>query len=297
MNSDPDWALYRSFLAILDEGSLSAAARVLGLTQPTLARHVDLLEAALGKRLFLRTPRGLSPTEAAEAMRPYVRSLAATSAAMLRAVAEKGGGGTVRISASEVVGVERLPPILASIRAAHPSLALELVVSNAVEDLLRRDADIAVRMVDPDQQALVARRIGAVGLGLHARADYLARRGTPTSLGDLARFDLIGFDRETPAIRPLVARFPVFQRPNFALRTDSDVAQLAAIRAGLGIGICQTGLAGDLVRLLPEALAIDLPVWLVMHEDLRASPRCRLVFDALAAGLGAQLGHEGIRVG
>ena len=294
MSIEPDWGLYRTLLAVLDEGSLSGAARALGLTQPTVARHLDQLEAALGRRLFVRTQRGLSPTEAAEAIRPHARAMAAAGAALRRAASAERAtvAGTVRISASEVVAIERLPPVLADLRARHPALAVELVVSNAVEDLLRRDADIAVRMVDPVQEALVARRIGSVEIGLHATPGYLARRGAPATLAEVADFELIGYDRATPAIRAMLQRFPELPRERMALATDSDVAQLAAIRAGFGIGACQVGLDGNagLVRLLPEAFALSLPVWVVMHEDLRSSPRCRAAFDALAAGLSAQIG-------
>ncbi len=293
-SSEPPWDLYRSFREVAKQGSLSAAARALGLTQPTLARHIAALEAHLGRRLFLRSQRGLAPTEAAEQMLPYVEALAATSAALRRAVTPQAGaiGGTVRITASEIVGVERLPPILAAIRHRHPGLTLELALSNEVEDLLRRDADIAVRMVAPAQEALIARRLGAVAIGLFARADYLAARGAPAEVADLDRLDVIGFDRETPALRALAGRFPWLRRERFGFRADSDLAQLAAIRAGFGIGPCQAGLAArdpDLVRVLPREFAIDLPVWLVMHEDLRASPRCRAVFDLLAERLAAEL--------
>ncbi len=170
MDTSPDWTLYRSFAALLAEGSLSGAARALGLTQPTVARHLDQLEAALGRRLFLRSPRGLSPTDAARAMAPAAAAMVAAAAALRRAAADEAGtvAGTVRISASEVFAAERLPPILAALRARHPGLAVEVVASNASEDLLRRDADIAVRMFDPVQSALVARRLGDVELGLHA---------------------------------------------------------------------------------------------------------------------------------
>jgi DNA-binding transcriptional LysR family regulator len=295
MNSDPAWDLYRTFGTVLAEGSLSAAARVLGLTQPTVARHLDQLEAALGRRLFLRTQRGLSPTEAALEMAPYAEAMAAAGAALRRAASagRDAVAGTVRIAASEVVGAERLPAILAGLRRRHPALALELVVSNEAQDLLRRDADVAVRMFDPVQAALLARRVGRVELGLHATPGYLAGRGRPATLADLPGFDFIGYDRETPALRAMVRTHPGLaglDRAGFALRTDSDLAQLAAIRAGFGVGVCQVGLANGLERLLADQFALWLPVWVVMHEDLRGSPRCRAVFDALAAGLAAQLG-------
>ena len=290
MNTDPDWDIYRSFLAVVREGSLSAAARRLGLTQPTVARHVDALEAAIGTELFLRSQRGLTPTEMALDLRPYAETLAATAAALIR-TASGGAGevrGSVRISASEVVGIEHLPPILARLRRHHPGLVVELALSNAVDDLLRREADIAVRMVEPTQGALLARRLPPIGLGLHAHRHYLDRRGVPAAMPDLADHDLIGFDRETPAIRALLQSFPAFDRSAFALRADSDLAQLAAIRAGFGIGMCQVAVARrdpSLVRVLAPEVALELGLWIVMHEDLRTNARCRTVFDALVDGL------------
>lgn len=290
--SEPSWDLYRTFDAVLRTGSLSGAARSLGLTQPSVARHIDALEQAIGRDLFVRSQRGLTPTAAAIELRPYAALLASTTAALLR-TADGGAGavaGTVRISASEVVSAEHLPAMLGRLRQRHPALTFELSASNSVDDLLQRQADIAVRMVQPTQQSLIARKVASIPIGLHAHADYLARRGTPSTLADLADHDLIGFDTETPAIRAVAERFPELNRAAFALRVDSDVAQLAALRAGFGIGICQVPVAArdsHIVRVLPDGFAIDLAVWIVMHEDLGNSPRCRAVFDALVAEFGS----------
>jgi DNA-binding transcriptional LysR family regulator len=287
---EPSWDLYRTFLAVLTEHSLSGAARALGLTQPTVARHIDALEAAIGYDLFVRSQHGLAPTDAGLELKPYAETLASTSAALLRAASGHGAAvsGTVRISASEVVGVEVLPAILTDLRGRHPELVIELVLSNNLDDLLRREADIAVRMVEPVHEALVARLIGSITLGLHANRLYLDQRGAPSTLEDLSRHDLIGFDRGTPAIRSMLKRVSGFGRIHFALKADSDLAQLAAIRAGFGIGVCQVPLAArspELVRVLAEEFRLDLQTWVVMHEDLRSSPRCRAVFDALVDGL------------
>lgn len=291
MNTEPGWDLYRSFLAVLDERSLSGAARRLGLTQPTLARHVETLEEAIGAQLFLRSPKGLSPTSTALDLAPYARALASTAAALLRTASGAANEvrGTVRISASEIVGAEHLPPILAGLRARYPELTLELALSNAVENMLERAADIAVRMVAPAQESLLAQRLPPLRLGLHARRDYIERRGAPASLADLSGYDLVGYDQATPAIRAVLARYPMLERSTSALRTDSDLAQLAAIRAGFGIGICQCAIARreGLVPVLPEAFGLDLPVWIVMHEDLKTSARHRAVFDALVEGMRA----------
>jgi DNA-binding transcriptional LysR family regulator len=289
MSSDPDWAHYRTLLSVLDEGSLSGAARQLGLTQPTVARHVDALEAALGADLFVRSQRGLEPTDLARALGADARTMAATAAAMLRTASGTRGtvSGTVRISASDVVGVEHLPPILTKLRREHGGLVIELTLTDRVDDLLAREADIAVRMTEPTQSALLARRLRPIDLGFHAHRDYLARRGTPTAIEAFAGHDLIGYDAETPALRAMVRKLPLLDRSIFAFRADSNLAQLAAIRAGFGIGLCQVAIARRDPALVPvvPTLKLPLPLWVVMHEDLKTTARYRVVFDALVEGL------------
>jgi DNA-binding transcriptional LysR family regulator len=294
--NEPGWDLYRSFLAVMREGSLSAAARALGMTQPSLGRHMRQLETDLGVVLFARSPLGLAPTENAHELVPHAQAMAAASAALRRAASASNHEirGVVRLTCSEVVGAEVLPPMLAAFRRQHPGIVIELSLSNQSEDLLRKDADIAVRMLRPAQTALVARRIGGIPLGLHAHRAYLKTYGHPLTVADLQQHALIGFDRETPALRALRSRLP-FSREDFALRTDNDLAQLAAIRAGFGIGICQCPIARrdrQLVHLLPEAFALELDTWLVMHEDLRTSRRVRLLYDHLAQALGAYVGDR-----
>jgi DNA-binding transcriptional LysR family regulator len=288
--SEPDWSHYRAFLAVLREGSLSGAARDLGLAQPTLGRQVAELERCLGSALFVRSPRGLVPTDAARDIAPHAEAMAAAAGAMARAASGGAGdaAGVVRITASDIIGAEVLPSLLAAFRRAHPAVTIELALSNRVEDLLRGEADIAVRMVRPSQQALVARRIGEVRLGLYAHRRYLEGSPAPGSLTALAKdHALIGFDQETPFLRDLLTRMPI-TRNDFALRTDSDLAQLAAIRAGFGIGFIQHGIARrdpDLIPILPAEVGFGLDMWLALHEDLRASRRLRLMADHLAASL------------
>jgi DNA-binding transcriptional LysR family regulator len=288
---EPSRDLYRSFRAALEHRSLSGAARALGLTQPTLARHIDELEAALGRRLFSRSPAGLLPTDEALALAPYAETIAR----------HRGRAPPCRRRGREhrqrhgpdhrQRGDGRRAPAARAGRdpPAAPALAIELAVSNEVDDLLRRDADIAVRMTRPTQSVLVARQVRPVELGVYAHEDYLARRGMPASLADLASFDAIGFDRETPALRALIRGFPIFRRENFAFRSDNQLAHLARLRAGFGIGLAQVPIAEReprLVRVLPDALAAQLETWIVMHEDLRSTPRCRAAFDALVEAFG-----------
>jgi DNA-binding transcriptional LysR family regulator len=181
---------------------------------------------------------------------------------------------------------DRCQPIVAQ----HPQLTIELVLTNRVQDLLRREADIAVRMTPPKQGALVAKRVALVTLGLHAHHSYLAQRGTPRNTAELERHSLIGFDAETPFIRAARKALPMWTREVFALRTDSDLAQLALIRSGCGIGVCQVAIAKrdpSLVRVMPRQFEFKLETWVTMHEDLRNSPRCKVTFDALVRGLTA----------
>lgn len=287
MTEPLSWDLYRTLLAVLDEGSLSGAARSLGLTQPTIGRHVDALERAFGQTLFTRSPAGLMPTEAALALRGAAASMKSHAAALERGAPDDGGNGvngTVRISASEVVAVEVLPAALAKLRREHPGLVIELEPSNRVQDLLQREADVAVRMMAPTQEALIARRVGDVRLGLFAHRDYLQSHGMPATAEELAGHSLIGFDVGAPYVRAAIRAEPEWRRERFALRTDSDLAQLALLRAGCGIAPAQVAWARRdpaLVPVLAERFGIAIPTWITMHEGLRASRRCQVVFDAL----------------
>lgn len=290
MAFDVSWDLYRSFLAVVRLGSLSGAARQLGATQPTLGRHIEALEDVLGLPLFTRSQGGLKPTVAALALVPQVEAMEAAAAALRRSAdsTRDDDGGTVRITASEIMGAEVLPPILAGLQEAHPRLVIELVLSNRTDDLLRRDADIAVRMLRPTQGALTAQKIGEVRLGLFAHERYIARHGVPETIEALPRFHVIGFDREDRSARALAQGVIALTREIFSVRSDNDLAQFAAIRAGLGIGACQHGLAArhpELKPVLAGQLNFKLETWLVMHEDQRASRPVRLAFDALAEGL------------
>lgn len=295
MTANINWELYRTLLSVLKEGSLSAAARELGTTQPTVGRHIDELEKALGVALFVRSQSGLTPTETALAVQGYAEAMQSTAASLERVTSGQRGqvSGVVRVTASETIGVEVLPSIIVNIREQYPDLKVELLVSNRVQDLLQREADIAVRMVQPKQEQLIARRVGAIELGFHAHVDYLARHGTPRRLNDLREHSIIGYDQVTPYIRAAAKSIPDFQRRDFSLASDSDLAQLALMRSGAGIGICQVNLAKrspGLKRVLQKAFSMKLETWVTMHEDLRSSLRCKVVFDALVGGLQAYIG-------
>jgi DNA-binding transcriptional LysR family regulator len=288
--AQPSWDLYRSFLAVLQHGSLSGAARALGLTQPTVGRHIAELQQMLGEQtLFTRSAAGLNPTAAARELRLHAETMAAAAAALMRTSGGEAGttAGVVRITASEVISIEVLPPILARLRSAHAGIDVELDVSNAMSDLLRRDADIAIRMAPPKQTSLVAKRIGRIHIGLHAHRRYVEKHGVPQQPDDIAHHTMIGFDTTPTYLRNYRLGVPL-RREMFAFRTDNDVAQLAAIRAGLGIGACQYGIArrdADLISVLPGAFRIQLETFIVMHADQRKSKSVKTAFDAVAEGM------------
>ncbi len=293
MAKTPDWDLWRSFLAVMQAGSLSAAARTLGIAQPTVGRHIEALEAALGGApLFTRSPGGLLPTRAARALEPHAQAMATAAETLLRTASGDADEvrGTIRLTTSEIAANEVLPPILTTFREAWPQVDIELVASNRLEDLLRRDVDIAVRMARPTQEALLARRIGSLRLILYGHRSYLQKHGAPRTLEDLRGHTLIGYDRAIPLARVIEQiDFPV-TRDLFALHTDSETTQLAMLRAGYGLGPCQPQIAArdpNLVPLLEDVFGFDLEVWVVMHEDLKADRRMRLLFDHLATGLKA----------
>ncbi|MBW8816338.1 MAG: LysR family transcriptional regulator [Caulobacterales bacterium] len=291
MPAMPDWDLLQSLHAVLEAGSFSAAARLRRLTQPTLGRHIDQLERQLGAPLFLRSPRGLQPTDLALAFRPHLADMAAAAAAADRDATgvASGEGGVVRVAASEVVGIEVLPEILARFREKHPGVTIELVLSNRNEDLTRRDADVAVRMSRPTQNSLVAKKVGEVKLGFYATPAYVQKHGEPTTFDELERHTLIGFDREFPELAADLSLDRPVTRDIFALRTDNDVAQLAALKAGFGIGVCQkrVGRRNGLVPIMHDKFGFKLDTWVVMHETLRGNVRMRLMFDHLARELAA----------
>jgi DNA-binding transcriptional LysR family regulator len=290
LNSNFDWTLVRSFLAALDHGSLLGAARALGNTQPTIGRHIAELERQWGTVLFERTGRGLLPTEMALRLAEPARGMEAGAHDLARHLsgAQAGASGTVRITASQPVACHLMPPILAQMRVALPQVQVELVASNEVSNLLRREADIALRMVQPRQASLVAKRIGKMTLGTYAHRDYLRRRGTPRQMQDLLSHELVGADRDESLLRGFAGfGFPVTKEA-FAFRCDDLTACWQAVRAGLGVGFVADYLAAtdpQVVPILPMIKIPPLPVWLTVHREIRTNGRIRAVYDFLAGAV------------
>ncbi len=290
MSEPLDWTLLQSFAAVAETGSLSAAARKLGQSQPTLGRHIRALETVLGVELFTRAPKGLIPTEAARRLIGPAEQMHA-AAARLQLVAEgqdAGLAGTVRITASAVVSHFILPPILAAMRRAHPEIQIELVPSDSSENLLFREADIALRMYRPTQLDVVTAHIADQPLGLYAATAFLDRAGRPETVEDLMALDFVGFDASDTIIRFMREMGMDVARDYFGLRCDDQAAYWQLVRAGCGVGGMQVAI-GDaepgVERVLPELDLPRLPVWLAAPAALRHNPRIRLVWDRLAEGL------------
>ncbi|MCB1417867.1 MAG: LysR family transcriptional regulator [Notoacmeibacter sp.] len=284
---DFDWNLVKGFLAVAETGSLSAAARRLAASQPTLGRHINELESALGVTLFERLPRGMALTEAGTALLDHARAMQGGSTALSLAATGRSAAieGTVRITASQVVAHFLLPEIIARLHREEPGLQVELVSSNTVENLLARDADIAIRMTPPQQAELVARKIADVGVGLFAAPSYLERHGTPRSMDDLLHHEFVGYDRDTQILRGFAAMGHTVTRDFFAIRTDDQVLNWRMVEAGAGLGFTQKriGLSSPhVVPVLPELPLPALPMYLAAHREVRTSARIRRTFDFLA---------------
>lgn len=279
------WDDQRIFLAVLEEGSLSAAARRLGLSHPTVRARIEALERELGTVLFTRSVNGLTPTSAAQSLREAARAMAMASELFIRQASSASGevAGTVRISVPEFMGVAVIPEMLARLCEVHPAIRIELSLSDTPADLLAQEVDIAVRTIAPKQEALVARKVASIPLGLFAARSYVEKRGTPATLEELTQHDFVGPDRNRRDLA-MAERLGEAILNRLVVRTDSHPAQLALIQAGIGIGVAQVPVGRrdpHLVRILPDVEIALLETWIVTHENLARLPRIRAVMDIL----------------
>lgn len=285
-----DWNRARAFLVTAEEGSLSAAARALGVAQPTLGRQVSALEAELGVALFERTGRGLTLTPSGLELVEHVRIMgdAATRVSLTASGQSQSVEGSVCITASEVASAFVLPPIVERLRRAEPGIMVEIVASNALRDLRRREADIAIRSVRPTDPDLVARRLRNDTAHLYASESYLARTGELGTPEALSRAEFIGFDNNEPFLDGLNALGLSLSAANFPVLCGSHLVQWELVRQGLGIGVMIT-VAGDAEPLVRRAApwlpAFEFEVWIAAHREVNTSRRVRLVFDWLVEEL------------
>jgi DNA-binding transcriptional LysR family regulator len=292
-----DWNLLRTFIAVYEAGTLTEAARRLGTTQPSVGRHVRELESALGEALFVRLPGRLKPTERAHSLHAVVAVMksAAREAERLFADARETLVGTVRIAVSEVYATHVVAPLVAQMLTEQPELEIELSVSNRVENLLRRDADIAVRFFRPEQDDVIAVHVGTTELGLYAHESLIERHGEPAGFVVPPGAFAAGFDRETTALAPMFRGAPPSQPLRFRLRTDAVLARSAAVEAGFGIGAYLVDVADSrpgLRRILADRFSLPQEVWLCAHPELRRSASMRYVWTRLEQALRARLGGK-----
>lgn len=285
-----DWNHARAFLATEEEGSLSAAARAMGLTQPTLSRQVEALEQALGVVLFERVGRGLVLTPSGLALLEHVRSMG--EAAQRLALAATGRSetieGVITITTSEVYAAYLLPPILKKLRAAHPAITVEVLASNRPSDLTRREADIAIRNFASKDPDLIVKRLRDDLARLYAAKSYKRALGEVNTPADLAAAEFIGFIDLDVLLDGLNGLGFALTRRNFAITSNSHLAQWAMVKQGLGVGVITEAVGDaepDIVRVLPRMPPIQFPRWLAVHRELNTSRRVRTVFDFLAAEL------------
>lgn len=282
-----DWNQVRAFLVTAEEGSLSAAARALDLTQPTLGRQVSALEDALGVTLFDRAGRSLRLTPTGKELLDHVREMgdAAARVSMAASGQSQAVEGHVAISASDALSAYVLPDVLAELRDKAPGITVEVVASNTLSDLGRREADIAIRHVRPEQPELVARRLRDVPAALYASRDWVRSHGLPQTAQDLSQAAFIGTDPLERIIDYLREQGIGVTRENFPVMTSNGVVYWEMLRRGMGVGVMVRDVAqtaSDVVQLLPELEPVMVPYWLLTRAELHTSRRIRIVFDHLA---------------
>lgn len=286
-----DWNQVRAFLATVEEGSLSGAARALGLTQPTLGRQVSALEERLGVTLFERSGRTLILTPTGQALVEHVRAMgeAATRLSLVASGQSTSVEGRVKVSASEMYSAYVLPEVIERLRAEHPGIVVEIVATNALSDLRRREADIAIRNTEPTDPEMIARRMADGRGGLYAAPDLIARHGPFRNIDDLAGAPFVGFGDGGGYLNALKGKGIPVTEANLVTCSDNHLVHWELARRGLGIGVNGSliGDADDAMRpVLHDRLSFDFPVWLVAPAELKTSRRVRIVFDLLAQMLG-----------
>jgi DNA-binding transcriptional LysR family regulator len=282
-----DWNHARAFLATAEHGSFSAAARELGLTQPTLSRQVDALEVELGVALFERVGRGLIMTPNGQDLLETVRAMgaAAEKLSMLASGHSEEVSGPIRISAGEVFAVMGLPAIIAKLHLAYPTLNIRIIPSNLPTDVLKRDSDIAIRPYKPEHPDLICKKVRTDPIRLYATPKFLADHKEVASIADIQPEHFIGFATTKVLVEGFDKRGIVLTSDHFCLASDSHLVQWALVKQGLGIGVMSEGI-GDkeplVERFLPDMEPIHFPMWLVSHRELRTSKRVRAVFDFIS---------------
>lgn len=285
-----DWNQLKAFLETAETGSLSAAARKLGLTQPTLSRQVAAIEQRMGVTLFERVGKAMALTRTGMDLLEHARAMGAAAEALSLAATGRSQAvdGVVSVSASDAVAAHLLPPLVRELHEQEPGIAIEVISSNALSDLLRREADIAIRHVKPDQPELIARLVREATASFYASEDWVKLHGHPRSAEQAALLPFVGADRSGQFLAYLKQHGLPLTEANFSCYADHSVAHWALVQQGMGIGAMMDDMARDapgIVRVLDDVPPVRFPIWLVTHRELRTSRRIRVVFEALAKGL------------
>lgn len=285
-----DWNQVRAFLVTAEEGSFSGAARTLNTTQPTIGRQITALEEALGVTLFERSVRGLTLTEAGRELMAHVETMAeaASNISLVADGQSQNISGEVAITATDLFSAIKLPELLFGLRDRAPGLRIRIIASSDIQNLMRREADIAIRHVRPDQPELIARHIGSFGANLYAARSYLEREGRPRTPREVADHPFVGNADPKLLVGPLNAKGIPVRPENFVMSTENGIVAWELMKAGYGFAMQPDALAHadpGVEQVLPELPSDHFPVWLVTHRELRNSRKIRLVYDVLAEGL------------
>jgi DNA-binding transcriptional LysR family regulator len=292
MNTSPNWDHYKTFFLVLQKGSLSAAAKMLGVKQSTVGRQIESLEKDLGVTLFTRSPKGLRPTDAAIRLKPHLEILASASEALVRDVQadDNAVSGTIRITTSETVGFDILPRVLGEIQLKFPLIKFEISITDNYQDLLSREADIAIRSGPLDQKAILAKKVGDLEMGLFGSKEYMRGKKHPRTDEDLKDYALIGLEQNSERMRRASKLAPLLGRTDFTYLSNNMLMHSRLVDAGCGLGLCWADKARtDRVRILPEVHGAIYTLWVAMHEDLKKNRKYRAVFSELAVSLKAHL--------
>lgn len=288
-----DWNHLKAFLETAETGSLSAAARKLGLTQPTLSRQVAAIEQRMGVTLFERVGKSMALTSTGLDLLEHVRAMGAAAESLQLAATGRcqAVAGVVSVSASDAVAAMLLPPLVRQLHDQEPGITIEVISSNALSDLLRREADIAIRHVKPEHPDLIARLVRVASAHFYASEAWVTTHGHPRSVNDAIELPFVGVDRSGQFLAHLRQHGLPLTEANFSCYAEHSMAHWALVREGMGIGVMMDEMARatpGIVRVLDDLLPVRFPVWLVCHRELRTSRRIRVVFEALAAGLASE---------
>jgi len=285
-----DWNQLRAFLETAETGSLSAAARKLGLTQPTLSRQVAAIEQSMGVTLFERVGKAMVLTHTGLELLEHARAMGAAAAALSLVATGRSEAveGVVSVSATDAVAAYLLPPLMRRLRAQEPGIAIEVISTNAMSDLLRREADIAIRHVKPEQPDLITRHVREASASFYASKEWVQVYGHPRTAEEAADLPFVGSDRTGQYLSYLQQHGLPLSEKNFSCYADHSMANWSLVRQGMGIGAMMDEIAldtPDTVRVLDDVPEVRFPIWLVSHRELRTSRRIQVVFEALAQGL------------